>query len=69
LLAEFGVVVARSDHALRRALGDEAVRARLPAMLHGLLDDLHAHWRQVRERIAACDATIAASSRSPESAH
>src|SRR5690606_20193978 len=63
LLAEFGVVVARSDHALRRALGDDAVRARLPAMLHGLLDDLHQHWQAVRERMAACDATIAAHAR------
>ena len=59
LLAEFGVVVARSDHALRRALGDEAVRTQLPAMLHGLLDDLQQHWQQVRERVAACDTTIA----------
>lgn len=60
LLAEFGVVVARSDHVLRRALGDEAVRQQLPAMLHRLLDDLQQHWQEVRERIAACDAGIAA---------
>jgi len=60
LLAEFGVVVARSDHALLRALGDDVVRTQLPAMLHGLLDDLQQHWQQVRERIAACDARIAA---------
>ena len=60
LLAEFGVVVARSDRALRRALGDEAVRTQLPTMLHVLLDDLQQHWQQVRERIAACDASIAA---------
>ena len=53
------MVVARSDHALRRALGDEAVRTQLPAMLHGLLDDLQQHWQQVRERIATCDAGIA----------
>jgi len=63
LLAEFGVVVARSDHALRRALGDEVVRQQLPAMLHRLLDDLQQHWQQVRERIAACDTTIAAHAR------
>jgi len=64
LLAEFGVVVARSDHALRRALGDEAVRRQLPQMLHGLLDDLQQHWREVLERIAACDASIAARAKS-----
>lgn len=60
LLAEFGVVVARSDQALRHALGDETVRKQLPAMLRGLLDDLQQHWHQVRERISACDAGIAA---------
>ena len=60
LLAEFGVVVARSDHALRRALADDKVRQQLPAMLHGLLDDLQQHWQEVRERIAACDGGIAA---------
>ena len=60
LMAEFGVVVARSDHALLRALGDEAVRRQLPTMLHALLDDLQQHWQQVRERVAACDTTIAA---------
>src|SRR5690554_5800733 len=60
LLAEFGVVVARSDHALRRALGDDALRMQLPSMLHGLLDDLQQHWQAVRERIAACDAGIGA---------
>ncbi|MEK5756750.1 IS110 family transposase, partial [Acinetobacter variabilis] len=48
LLAEFGVVVARSDHSLRRALGDEAIRTQLPTMLHGVLDDLQQHWQQVR---------------------
>jgi transposase len=59
LLAEFGVVVAHSDHALRRALADSPVRLTLPVMLLELLDDLSNHWTQVRERIAACDARIA----------
>ena len=60
LLAEFGVVMARSDLALRRALADDAIRRQLPPMLQGLLDDLQQHWQQVRERISACDAGIAA---------
>src|SRR5690606_11849105 len=48
LLAEFGVVVARSDHALRRALSDEAVREQLPKMLHDLLDELQQHRSEER---------------------
>jgi transposase len=63
LMAEFGVVVARSDHALGRALGDDTVRRQLPWMLLGLLDDLQQHWQQVRERIAQCDTTIASHAR------
>jgi transposase len=59
LLAEFGVVVAQSDAALRRALGDVAIRAQLPVMLIDLLDALSGHWQQVRERLAECDAGIA----------
>lgn len=50
---------ARSDLALRRALADEAIRRDLPAMLHGLLDDLQQHWNQLRERIGTCDVGIA----------
>ncbi|QOW19644.1 IS110 family transposase [Lysobacter ciconiae] len=64
LMAEFGVVVARSDHALRHALSDQEVRQQLPAMLQQLLDDLQDHWQQVRERVAACDTTIAAHAKS-----
>lgn len=59
LLAEFGVVVALNDHALRRALGDTPVRSALPVMVLELLDDLAAHWQQLRDRIAASDARIA----------
>lgn len=63
LLAEFGVVVARSDAALRRALGDQALLAGLPTMLRAVLDDLQAHWRDVHARLAGCDAQIAAHAR------
>ena len=55
LLAEFGVVVAQSDAALRKALADLPA---VPASLIELLGDLNRHWQQVRERIAACDERI-----------
>ena len=45
LLAEFGVVVAQTDVALRRALSDVALRPALPSMLVELLDDLNRHWQ------------------------
>jgi transposase len=63
LLAEFGVVVARSDAALRRTLADPARLAGLPAMLCDVLDDLQTHWRDVHQRLAGCDARIAAHAR------
>lgn len=63
LLAEFGVVMARNDPALLRALGDDAIRAGLPETLLELLDQHAAHWRQLRERLAECDRHIAAQAR------
>lgn len=60
VLAEFGVVVVRSEAALRAALSDTDVRADLPAMVLDVLDDLSGHWHQVRERGAACSARITA---------
>ncbi len=60
LLAEFGIVIANSDVALRRALADLDQDTALPAELKELLRDLSAHWTQVRDRIAACDARIVA---------
>ena len=59
LLAEFGVVVARQDQALRHAVGDLAIRDQLPGALLHLIDDLALHWKTVIERIVACDAAIA----------
>lgn len=58
LLAEFGIVIGKGDAALRRVLGDADLRAGLPAMLLDALDALAAHWHQVRERLAECDARI-----------
>lgn len=60
LLAEFGVVIAVGDAALRSALQDKNVIGKLPAMLHLLQSDLYHHWQQVRQRLEACEAAIAA---------
>jgi len=57
---------ARSDAALRRALGDDRVRSVLPQSLLPLVDDLQAHWQQLHERVAAYDATIAGHARNDE---
>lgn len=51
LLAEFGVVVANSDAALRKMLADLDAQG-LPAGTVEVLGDLNAHWQQLRERIA-----------------
>lgn len=58
LLAEFGVVIAKGDTALRRALSDEAVRKQLPEMLLDVIDMLAMHWQQVKERLSECDKRI-----------
>jgi transposase len=57
LLAEFGVVVAKGDAALREMLADLGRHA-LPASLITALCDLNGHWQQVCERIAMCDRQI-----------
>lgn len=66
LLSEFGIVIARSDAALRRALVDERVRAALPLELLQLIDELRRHWLLLHERIASHDATIARHARNDE---
>jgi len=63
LLAEFGIVIANSDAALRRVLADLDQHAALPGEFKELLRGQAAHWAQVRERIAACDARIEAHAR------
>ena len=57
LLAEFGVVVAQSDAALRRALADLDALS-LPASMGALLRDVDAHWQQLQARIADADRRI-----------
>ena len=64
LLAEFGVVVAQSDVALRRVLADLDQHAALPERVQGAACvTCSAHWAQVRTAIDACDARIEAHAR------
>ena len=58
LLAEFGIVVARSDGALRRVLAALDQQAALPGEFNELLRDLSAHWAQLHASIDACGARI-----------
>ena len=58
LLAEFGVVVAKSDKALRTLLADLSACA-LPEPLIELLGDLNAHWQIVGERVETFGKRIA----------
>jgi transposase len=62
LLAEFGMVVAQSDAALRRVLAD-LDQAILPEEFKTLIRGLQAHWAQVRAALDACDARVEAHAR------
>lgn len=66
LLAEFGVIVAPSDRALRLLLADLDAQLVLPAEFKELLRDLAAHWTQLRVHFDACDARIEAHARQDE---
>lgn len=63
LLAEFGVIVAPSDRALRRLLADLDAPRGLPAEFKVLLRDLADHWQELRMHFDACDARIEAHAR------
>ena len=47
-LAEFGVIVAQSDLALRQLLADLDAQRELPSGFKELLRDLAEHWKQLR---------------------
>ena len=65
LLAEFGVVVAQGDAALRRTLADlEALS--LPGSVTELLRDVDAQWQQLQARIANADRRIQAHAKADE---
>jgi transposase len=66
LLAEFGVIVAQSDLALRRLLADLEAQRELPDEFKELLRDLAEHWKQLRMHFDACDARIEAHARQDE---
>jgi len=66
LLAEFGIVVAKSDRALRRILAELDEQAPLPLELHELLRGLRAHWAQVCVAIDACIARVDSHARQDE---
>ena len=66
LLAEFGVIVAPSDLALRRLLADLDAQLGLPAELKELLRDVADHWTSLRLRLDTCDARIEAHARADE---
>ncbi|WP_269792500.1 IS110 family transposase [Stenotrophomonas sp. Iso1] len=66
LLAEFGIVVAKGDQALRVALADLDQHTTLPPEMGELLRGLSAHWTQVRTAVDACGAGIDAHARMDE---
>lgn len=59
-------MVAQSDLALRRVLGDLDAQSTLPAEFKELLRDLAAHWTQLHERIDTCGARIDVHARQDE---
>ncbi len=63
LLAEFGIVMAKSDKALREVLADLEAHTALPAEFKELIRSVDAHWTQVRTAFDACDARIEAHAR------
>ena len=65
ILAEFGIVVARSDAALRRLLAD-LDELPLPASTREALDQLQRHWSALREHEATCSRRILAQSHDDE---
>ncbi len=66
LLAEFGVIVAPSDRALRLLLADLDAQLGLPAEFKELLRDLAEYWTQLHVHFDACDARIEAHARQDE---
>jgi len=66
LLAEFGVVVAHGDLALRCVLAELAAMHSLPHEFKELLVELDMHWQVVRTRMQDCDRRIEAHAQSDQ---
>lgn len=58
LLAEFGIVIAKSEIALRRVLVDIVEREGLPREFVELLQGLREHWQQIQMCRHQCDRRI-----------
>jgi len=65
LLAEFGLVVANGDVALRRSLVDLDTLG-LPSELNQLIRDLTDHWQQLKQRCEDCERRIVEHARADE---
>jgi transposase len=66
LLAEFGIVMAKTPIALRRGLAQVLERTDLPMGLLELIELQRMHWRQIQDQLWACDERIEASARGDE---
>ena len=67
LLAEFGIVIAKSQSALRRALPQILGQQDLPCEFVELLQGLREHWQQILVRLQICDQRIEARAKADES--
>jgi transposase len=65
LLAEFGVVVAQSDSALRRTMADLESLSMPPSLME-LLRDVDAQWQQLQVRISEANRRIQAHAKTDE---
>lgn len=66
LLAEFGIVVAQTAIALKRALALILERTDLPGELLELLRGLRDHWQAIQKRLQECDTKIQAHAQADE---
>jgi transposase len=66
LLAEFGLVVSRSDGALRRALVQFLERTDLVSEFMELIRLQYEHWQQIQQRLHRCEKRIESHARNDE---